>query len=267
MSLPRPSAVHFPGLVALGCVLLVPALHAHAILSFDPNAKSEFPITRDTVMGAPAAPVVIQGMAEVRWRADDLEIDLTVADGAAYALLDHDPYQIPAAADRLPATPSLADQSSELPVIHDPHFEADQPLLSQRAESLFTVTSNGQKLTLLDASVRLTAAQDVVFHLTYPRPAPGLLHMEIMYFNQVPTGQKVLVSVVDPAQKTIAAATIGADAPYLEVNVPGPAAAAPAATAPPAGRQLNPLTLFIGCTFGVAVLYLGLKFLRRPSQS
>jgi hypothetical protein len=257
----------FIGLAALGPALLAPALCAHDVLSFDPNAKPEFAMSPSEAMNAPPAPVDIQGMASVRLRPDDLEIDLTVADGAAYRLLDHDPYQPPATTSVISAPEPTADESSGLPIVHDPHFDADKQLLSRRAESLFTITSNGAKLALLDAAVDLTESHDVVFHLTYPRAAPGPLRLEMTYFNQVPAGQKDVVTVLDAAEKTIASTNTSADTPYLDVVVPQAATAAPpvAALAPAAGGKSLP-SLILGIGAGVAAMFLVLKFLRRPAR-
>ncbi len=270
MTRPRPLAAHFPGLITLGLALFAPTLRAHDTLSFDPNAKPEFASNADPTV-APPAPVVIQGIASARLRPDDLEIDLTVADGFAYKLLDHDPYQPPVNTTGSETANPEADSSSGLPIVHDPHFTRDKQLLSKRGETLFNITSNGAPLAPLAVAVDLTEAQDVVFHITYPHPAPGPLRLEMTYFNLVPAGQKDMVAVMDSADKTIASTSVGADTPYLDVNVPNPNAApasvaTPATTTPPAAKGGNNLSLILGTAAGVAFLCFGLKFLRRPAR-
>jgi len=255
------SAVFSPRGLALvaGLLLAAAPAGAHDTLSFDPNAPPEFPLGPNPVLGSPAA-VVIQGMAIARLRPTDFEIDLTVADNAAYKLLDSDPYHPP-------ATPPAvaADSSSGLPMIRDPHFEADKPLLAKRGESLFIINNNGQTLNPLAVAVDLTESQDVVFHLTYPRVAPGALRVFITYFNQVPAGQKDIVTVRDGADKTIAATTVGANTPFLDVDVPG---ATPAAPAPAKAFSLGKaLGIIAGLVAGIAALIFLLKFLRRPERA
>jgi hypothetical protein len=270
MTRPRPLAARFPGLLVAGLALCAPALRAHDTLSFDPNAKPEFASNADPTL-APLAPVVIQGMASARLRPDDLEIDLTVADGFAYKLLDHDPYEPPVNTTGSETANPEADSSSGLPIVHDPHFTRDKQLLSKRGETLFIITSNGATLAPLAVAVDLTETQDVVFHITYPRPVAGPLRLEMTYFNLVPTGQKDMVTVLDTADKTIASTSVGSDTPYLDVDVPNPNAAPvsvaiPAATPRPAAKSGNTLSLILGTGAGLAVLFFCLKFLRRPAR-
>ena len=261
----RPLAAQFLGVAAAAFLLIAPDLRAHDTLSFDPNAKPEFAMNANSVIGAPAAPALIHGLVSARLRPDNLEIDLTVADGAAYKLLDPDPYQPSIIAGASSLTGS--ENFSSAPSVADPHFEQDKPPLTRRAESLFIVTSNGAKLTPLATAVRLTETHDVVFHLTYPHPQPGSLHLALTYFNQVPEGQKVLLTVLNAADKTIASASVGATAPYLDVDLPGPLAATLPSTTPLAGKSGNFPLILMGVGAGLAALFWGLKFIRRPARS
>jgi hypothetical protein len=260
-------AVYFSGVLALGLALGAPVLRAHDIISFDPNAKPEFASNADSLIGAPPTQIVIQGMASVRLRPDDLEIDLRVADGFAYKLLDHDPYQPRVNTTGDETLNPNTDSSSGLPIVHDPHFDQDKLLLGKRGESLFVITSNGGALAPLAVAVDLTESRDVVFHITYPHPAPGPLRLEMTYFNLVPAGQKDGVTVMDAADNSIASSSVDASSPYLDVDVPKPGVVnAPAATPPPAAKGGNILSLILGTGAGVAALCLALKFLRRPAR-
>ncbi len=258
MSHPRQSAAQLTGILALGFLLAAASAHAHDMLSFDPNAPPEFPQALNPFAGSPE-PVVIQGVAIARLRPHDLEIDLTVADGAAYKLLGADPFQPPVGADTASVT---ADSSSGLPVVHDPHFDADKLLLVKRGESLFRVETNGQVLDPLAVAVDLTESHDVVFHITYPHVAPGPLRLGFTYFDQIPAGLKDVVTVLDSAEKTLATTRVGAKTPFLDVEVPGPVAVLPApAGSFPLGKTLASLT---GIVVGLVALIFLLLRLRRP---
>ncbi len=218
MSHLRQSAAQLSRVLAVGVALAAGTARAHDTLSFDPNAPPEFPLGPNSIAGTPE-PVVIQGLAIARLRPTDFEIDLTVADSAAYRLLDPDPYPLPAGP---PAPAAVVDSSSGLPVVHDPHFDQDKAALVKRGESLFIINNNGKTLDPLAVAVDLTDAKDVVFHITYPRVAPGSLRVFINYFNQVPAGQKDIVTIIDdPHKPPLATTNVGAKTPYLDVDVPG----------------------------------------------
>ena len=69
-----------------------PPARAHATLEFH-----AIPVTSVNRMFLQAAPAteVIHGLAIARLRPDRLEIELTLADSAAYSLLDHDAFTPP----------------------------------------------------------------------------------------------------------------------------------------------------------------------------
>jgi hypothetical protein len=253
----------------VGAVLCATNMYAHDTLSFDPNAKPEFAMNPDTLIGAAPPKQVIQGSASVRLRPTDMEIDLTVSDTGAYRLLDHDPYQPPSIPKGTAATTPAVNDSSGLPIVRDPHFDADKSLLTKRGETLFIITSNGAKLAPLAVAVDLSESLDVTFHITYPKPLPGPLHLEMTYFNQVPAGQKDIVAVLDAAEKTITSTNMDAAMPYLDVTVPTPGTVAAAPEAPPptaVSTRMNWFTLVAGVIAGVAAMFTAFKFLRRPEH-
>jgi len=184
--------------------------HAHDMISFDPNAPSKYNL--NGVWGQ-SAPSVLHGIAEAVLRSNGLEITLTMADGAAYKLLD--PGQ---------ATAGVANATAD---VNDAEFAKDQSLLVARARTFFKVSSNGTALLPGSASVELTAARDTVFRIIFPPPDPGPLHLEMTYLGQIPAGQKDLLTVFDRTGATLASATLGADNPALEVPVPKPGAPIP----------------------------------------
>jgi len=261
MSQLRPWAGLLFKVLTLGAILAAGSARAHDNLSFDPNAKPEFGLGPNSMVGTPE-PVVIQGMATARLRPTDLEIDLTVADGAAYKLLGADPYQPPANAS---ASAPSADSSSGLPVVHDPHFDADKPLLVKRGESLFRIENNGQVLNPLAVAVDLTESHDVVFHLTFPRVVPGALRLAFTYFDQIPAGQKDVVTVLDSAERTLATTSVGAKTPFLDVDVPTftEKPPAPPAAPLPLGKILASLA---GIVAGLVALIFLLQRIRRPEK-
>ena len=221
---------------------LFTAAHAHDTISFDPSAPSKYSLN-----GAwgQATPTVLHGLATAILRPDSLEIELKMADGAAYKLLDP-----------TVATTGTANATVD---VNDTQFAKDEPLLIERARTFFNVTSNGATLKAGSVSVELTSARDTVFHLLFPSPSPGPLHLEMTYLGQIPAGQKDLITVLDRGGVTLASATLGADDPSLEVTIPTPGT-------PAAGSQpgTNPWLIFIVCALTMAAVLALLSKLRKP---
>jgi hypothetical protein len=197
-----------PFVRAWRCLLLLcgwtVAALAHDTITVDPNAPS--PYSLNGAWGQSSA-TVLHGFATAALKADGLEIELTMADGAAYKLLD--PGQ---------NTAGTANATSD---VDDAEFQKDKALLNARARTFFKVTSNGANLEASSVSVELTSARDTVFRLLFAAPAPGPLHLEMTYLKQIPAGQKDLLTVLDRRGTTLASASLGADNPALDTIVPG----------------------------------------------
>jgi hypothetical protein len=225
----------------LWCGLLTVA-QAHDTISFDPNAPSQFSMNGTWGQTTPTA---LHGFAIATLRPDTLEIDLTMADGAAYKLLD--PSQ---------ATTGTANATTDVTA---DQFAKDEPLFIERARTFFKVTNNGVADNLGSVTVELTTARDIVFHLLFPPVAPGPLHLEMTYLGQIPTGEKDLLTVLDHDGVTLASATLGADNPSLDVTVPVPGALAPGSK-----PRTNPWPIMVIGGLTVAVVLALLNKLRKP---
>lgn len=232
---PARSAIVGAGGLFLFLLPLAPVARAHATLEFH-----AIPTTSVNRMFLPAdsATEIIHGLAIARLRPDRLEIELTLADSAAYSLLANDPFISPTdvAAKATATTAATGLDASGTPAMHDPHFDRDQLALVQRGSTLFTITSNGAVLDPLSVTVEFTPQSDVVFHIIYPRPAPGLLLFKVNYFDKVPAGQKDLLTVLDDSGQTLLTADLGADNPLAHVQVTPPPAAAPPLAGPSSHR-------------------------------
>jgi len=255
-----------------GCLLAVlsaPLARAHDTIEVNLNALPSYSI-KGAWTTAGMASVKVHGMATMLLRRDGLEIELTMADTAAYRLLEHDPYVAPANASpadtgvSVATATTVATNVADAATIHDPHFESDQALLNDRAATLFTITSNGATLPPLVSSVSFTGGRDVVFHLTYTRPQIGPLHVAVNYFNQVPAGQRDIVTIMDDTGKTLLSTDVGAEMPFLDAQIPPPTVR-PAASAAPPARQLY-VTLAAAIVVGLATLALVSKW-RRPADT
>jgi len=183
------------------------AARAHDAISFDPNAPSPYSINGTW---GQAAPTTLHGLATAVLRADGLEIDLTMADGAAYKLLD-------------PTQATTGTANATMDVTAD-QFAKDEPLLINRARTFFNVANNGVPLSVGSVSVELNTSKNTVFRLLFPPAVPGTLHLEMTYLGQNPPGEKDLLTVLDRSGVTLASASLGPENPTLEVPVPGPEA-------------------------------------------
>ncbi len=154
-----------------------------------------------------AGPLLAHSVATVRLRADNVQIDVTMADTPAYALLAPDPYTPPD-----PAASNAADL----------HFQHDQPLLQQLAAKLFALSNNGAPLGLLSATVELTPTQDILFHLAYPRAIPGQLQLQPLYIDRLPPSQRILVEVLDGNHAVLGYSSLGPANPIMDVTLPAP---------------------------------------------
>ncbi len=209
---------------------------AHDTISFDPNAPSKFSLNGSW---GQSTPTVLHGLATARLRPDGLEIELTMADGAAYKLLD------PGA-----VTTGVANATND---VNDTEFAQDEPLLIKRARTFFIATNNGAELAVGSVSIELTAARDTIFRIIFPSPKPGSLRLAMTYLGQIPTGQKDLLTVVDRDGVTLASATLDRENPALEVSLPAPGSPNVGGGSPKSGSWL---ILVVSGVFALTLLVL-----------
>lgn len=216
--------------------LLVSAVRGHSTVALDQNTASLLSGLGN--QGDPTAgPLLAHSVATVRLRADDLQMDITAADSAAYALLE---------ADLEPST-----EATEL------HFERDQPRLIQRAAELFTLTNNGKPLQPLAAAVELTSTQDIIFHLTYPHVTPGPFRLQANYVDKIPPSERILVEVLDGNRSVLAYSSLGPGNPAMDVALPAPS------QTPPQAVNYGEVFGLIGAMAAAAGLFFLIGKLRR----
>ena len=212
---------------------LFTAAHAHDTIIFDPVEAAKLSINGTW---GQSTPIVLHGQATATLRPEGLEIDLTMADGAAYKLLD--PNQ---------TTTGVANATTD---VNNVQFSKDEPLLIERARNFFKIANNGAELKVGSVSVELTSARDTIFHLIFPSPSPGTLDLGLTYLGQIPAGEKDLLTVLDGSGTTLGSATLGVDSPSLEVSIPTPGALLPTEQA----RSIPWLIFAVGAITVAAVL-------------
>jgi len=227
---------------------------------FLPLARAHDTVVYDTVPGFSiggagniTGPSTLLATVTVRLRPKNLEVDLTMADAAAYGQLAGDPYQPPATTPPTAANPGPAGFS-------DQHFKQDQALLAQRGGTLLTLTSNGAPFEPLADTVEITSSQDIVFHLIYPPTPSGPVHLQTNFLDPKYPDKKVLVTVMDHAGNTSMLWSMNASIPSVDIETTAPVA--PAAVAPP-HRWLG---VVAGVAASLAVLWLMFKLRQSPAK-
>jgi len=229
------------------CILWLGGLcalaQAHDTIIFDPAEAAKFSLNGTW---GQSTPTVLHAQATAVLRPEGLEIDLTMADGAAYKLLD--PGQ---------ATTGVANATTD---VNEDQFAKDKPLLINRARTFFRVSNNGAELQAGSVDVELTTARDNIFHLIFPSPKPGTLHLEMTYLGQIPAGQKDLLTVLDRNGGTLGSALLGVDSPSLDILY--------SATSTPIGNGQSVAKqwlVFIAGVFTMATVLFVLSRLRKPA--
>jgi hypothetical protein len=108
---------------------------------------------------------------------------------------------------------------------NDSDFTAVRPILLQRARGLYQVFVDGASLSPREAEVHVGSDGDIQFHLSYPRPATGALHIQADYLSQMPANHIDSLQVVDPSGKSLASGDLTAQNPSFAVMIPDPGAA------------------------------------------
>lgn len=185
------------------------AAQAHDTIIYDPASAAQYSANGTWTS---AAPVTLHALAMARLRRDDLQIELTLADGAAFKLLDADPFVAP------------ADSANASATVSTQHFSQDQALLTQRGANLLVINNNGSPLKVLAVNVEPVTGGEIVFRLTYPPAIPGNLSFHPTYLGKIPTGQKDLLTVMDSSERTLGSTTLSQENPEFSVTVPAPSA-------------------------------------------
>jgi hypothetical protein len=239
----------------LGGLLISGTMRAHDTLVFQANPNLQV----NSMFRSTPESLVLQGMITVRLRPQTMEIELTMADSPSYRLLDNDPYL---AEQSPPTIPGSANDAADARA----HFARDQSLLTQRAATLLAISSQSEPLKLMSVTTSFTAASEVVFHFTYPRPPAGLLRLELKYAAQIPAGQCDLVSIYDQDNLELATATLDAKNPSWEINLPPPAA--PTSATPPQASSDHSRQRLVAALVVLVLVALAAswKLARRPTS-
>jgi hypothetical protein len=149
--------------------------------------------------------------ADVRVRAEALTVDVAMARSTALA---------------------IASDVAEAPTFDPTQFAEHRAAFLARAPNLFVLSSPQGLLTPSHAEVGLSVEGDVEFHLTYPSPATGPLHLEAPHLAKLGRGFGDVVRVRGPTGESLADKLLGAADPTLEFAVPATASPVPTAVAP-----------------------------------
>lgn len=226
--------------------LLIPSAHGHSTIIIDQNTTS-FLTNINKINGTNGGPLIVHSLVTVRLRSEDTQVDLTVADTAAYQLLDHDAY-LPADGVRTTINPSPSS---------DPHFNLDQAELGQLAPNLFSFTNNQQVMQPRSVVLELTSTQDVIFHFTYPPMAFGQLQIQAKYADKIPPDQRILVEVLGRERNVLAYAGLGKDNPSMIVSLD-----LPTPPPPPTISKISQIVSLLGGLLAATGAFLLLSKLR-----
>ena len=136
-------------------------------------------------------------------RADDLELNMTMAQVTALRLID------PKA--------TIAGLTAE-------NFPKYRDRLAAEARTMYVVTSVKTPLTVRRVTVELTEENDVSFHIIYPRPALGRLHFHAAFLKKLGDGYGGILDTTDTEDRQLGWEQISWENPNLEITVlaPGP---------------------------------------------
>lgn len=144
----------------------------------------------------------------------------------------HDPYEtlttVIVRADHMVLTIGMA-QSTALRLI-DPELRIraltpenmpeHRPRLEREGKLLFILTSLRTPLAARKIDVELTDENDIIFTLTYPRPAPGRLLVHAAYLRKLGEGYGGIVTIDDEANRNLGWEQLLWERPNFEATIP-----------------------------------------------
>jgi hypothetical protein len=116
----------------------------------------------------------------------------------------------------------LIDPTALLPSLNAANLPSHRPRLLREAVALFILTSARKPLVSRTASIEITDENDIIFRVTYPRPAPGPLYISAAYLRRLGDGYGGLFELNDPAGKNLGWEQLLWSRPNFEVTVPTP---------------------------------------------
>ena len=116
----------------------------------------------------------------------------------------------------------LIDPTAKIPSLTLENLAAHRPSLLREAARLFIITSVRTPLSSRTATIELTDENDVIFRVTYPRPAPGKLYFSASYLRRLGDGYGGILEVNDAADQNLGWEQLLWARPNFEVTFPSP---------------------------------------------
>lgn len=123
----------------------------------------------------------------------------------------------------------LIDPTAQLPALTAENLATHRPRLLREAATLFIFTSARQPLAARSATIELSDENDLIFRLTYPRPAAGPFYISAAYLRRLGDGYGGLFELTDDTGKNLGWEQLLWSRPNFEVTLPPGAQASPPA--------------------------------------
>ena len=127
----------------------------------------------------------------------------------------------------------LIDPTAQIASLTLENLAAHRPRLIREAAMLFILTSVRQPLVSRTATVELTDEIDLIFRVTYPRPAPGPLYLSAAYLRRLGDGYGGILEVNDSLDKNLGWEQLLWAHPNFEISIPPLGARTPSPAPPP----------------------------------
>ena len=114
----------------------------------------------------------------------------------------------------------LLDPTAKIPALTPENLATHRPRLVREAALLFILTSARKQLTARAATIELTEENDLIFRVTYPRPAPGPLYFSAAYLRRLGDGYGGILEVNDASDQNLGWEQLLWARPNFEVTVP-----------------------------------------------
>ena len=126
----------------------------------------------------------------------------------------------------------LIDPRNQIPQLTQENFAQHRTRLLEAGATLFTITSLKSRVASRKVEVELTEENDVVFKITYARPAPGLLIFDAVFLKKLGEGFGGIIDASDTAGHHFGWEQISWENTTLVVMVPAPGEKSPRQTQP-----------------------------------
>ncbi len=114
----------------------------------------------------------------------------------------------------------IIDPDVRIKVLTPENMAEHRPLLLREGALLFILTSLGKQLAAAKVEVELTDENDIIFNVTYPRPAAGRLLVHAAYLKRLGDGYGGIVNVDDDKNRSLGWDQLLWERPNFEVTIP-----------------------------------------------